>query len=398
MLMNTYNRFPVTFVKGYGCRLYDEADKAYLDFSSGIGVTAVGHSHPRWVEAVTKQASLLAHTSNLYHTQPAAQLAEKLAELSGLKSVFFANSGAEANEGMFKMARKYSSDKYGDTARHVIVTLKNSFHGRTITTLAATGQDVFHRNFNPLTPGFMHVKANDFTELAAVAKESGSKICAVLLEPVQGEGGVLPLTADYVEKTAQLCKERDWLLLFDEVQTGIGRTGAWFAFQHYNVKPDGISFAKGIAGGLPLGGFIAANTCADTLGHGDHATTYGGNPVACAAALATIEIISEILPELRQKSEKIINSLNGIQGLHDVRGAGLMLGATVDHALGSPRALAEELLKNGLICLTASNDTLRLLPPLIISDAEIDEGMEILEHGCKSINAKLFGGLCGNEG
>jgi acetylornithine/N-succinyldiaminopimelate aminotransferase len=382
MLMNTYGRFPVTFVSGKGCKLYDDNGREYIDFASGIGVNSVGHAHPEWVKAVTEQAGTLAHVSNLYHTLPAAKLAAKLVELSGLKSVFFANSGAESNEGLIKLARKYSRDKYGE-GRATIVTLKQSFHGRTVTTLSATGQDVFHKNFQPFTEGFVHVPANDIAALARLADyESGTagKVCAVMLEAVQGEGGVLPLEAGYVKGVAKLCAEKDWLLLFDEVQTGIGRTGKWFGFQHYDgVTPDALSFAKGIAGGLPLGGFIAGEKCADVLQPGDHATTFGGNPIVCAAALATLRIIEGVLPSVAGKGKILMEALAKMDGLSNVRGAGLMIGATVDGAKHeSARALASRLLGAGLVCLTAGGDSLRLMPPLTVSEDEIEAGIGIL--------------------
>jgi acetylornithine/N-succinyldiaminopimelate aminotransferase len=393
MLMNTYGRFPVTFVKGEACKLYDDKGKEYIDFASGIGVNSVGHAHPEWVKAVAEQAGTLAHVSNLYHTLPAARLAAKLADLSGLKSVFFANSGAESNEGLIKLARKYSRDKYGE-GRAMIVTLKQSFHGRTVTTLSATGQDVFHKNFHPFTEGFVHVPANDtaaLTRLAGAEEDAAfngsnpaGKICAVMLEAVQGEGGVLPLNTGYVKAVAKLCAEKDWLLLFDEVQTGIGRTGKWFGFQHYGVTPDAISFAKGIAGGLPLGGFIAGEKCADVLQPGDHATTFGGNPIVCAAALATLNIIEEALPSVTAKGKALMEALSKMDGLSNVRGAGLMIGATVDGAKHeSARALASKLLEAGLVCLTAGGDSLRLMPPLTVSEAELEAGVAILQSTLK---------------
>ena len=369
MLMQTYNRFNVTFIKGSGCRLYDGKGGEYIDFASGIGVNSVGYAHPAWVSAVSEQAAELAHVSNLYHAYPAEHLAARLTALSGMSNVFFSNSGAEANEGMIKLARKYSRDKYGG-GRSTIVTLKQSFHGRTVTTLSATGQDVFHNHFHPFTEGFIHVPANDITALENI--EDG--VCAVMLEPVQGEGGVLPLDAGCLRAVSKLCAERDWLLLLDEVQTGIGRCGAWFAYQSYGIIPDAVSFAKGIAGGLPLGGFMAGPKCEDVLQPGDHATTYGGNPVCCAAALAVLDILKDALPGVNAKGERLKQALTDIFG--NARGMGLMLGATVNEP---PRALAERLLNSGLVCLTAGTDALRLLPPLIISDEDIDAGIEILK-------------------
>ncbi|MCL1989521.1 MAG: acetylornithine/succinylornithine family transaminase [Defluviitaleaceae bacterium] len=379
MLLNVYKRFPVTFVKGDGNQLYDDEGKAYLDFASGIGVNAIGHAHPVWVEAVTEQAAKLAHVSNLYQTEPAELLAKKLVDISGLAGVFFANSGAESNEGMIKMARKYSQDKYGK-GRHTIITLTQSFHGRTITTLAATGQDSLHQYFDPFTEGFVHVPANDITAINALDHAS---TCAVLLEPVQGEGGVLPLDEAYVRAVAKLCEENDWLLLFDEVQTGIGRTGKWFAFQHFDVKPDAVSFAKGIGGGLPLGGFIVSQKCQAVLGIGDHGTTFGGNPIACAGALAVLQVVEEALPTVASKSKQIVEAFEKINGLSHVRGIGLMMGATVNETVGPVREVVESLLEAGLVVLSAGTDTLRLLPPLTITEAELTAGLEIVQQVCE---------------
>lgn len=381
MLMKTYNRFPVTFVRGSGCRLYDENGKEYLDFSSGIGVNSVGHAHPKWVAAVSAQAETLAHTSNLYYSTPGQKLAEKLIVISGFSggSVFFANSGAEANEGMIKLARKYSRDKYGD-GRATIVSLKQSFHGRTVTTLAATGQDKLHKHFQPFTAGFEYAPAGDIEALEAL----GDDICAVIAEVIQGEGGVLPLSDDYLTALADLCAKRDWLLMLDEVQTGIGRTGSWFAYQGIEgLAPDAVSFAKGIGGGLPIGGFIASEKCAGVLGEGDHGSTFGGNPLCCSAALAVLEILEEELPRLAKKGERLMDGLRGIDGLSGVRGKGLMLGADINERLGTPRELVLRLLDLGAVCLTAGSGALRLLPPLIISDEEIESGLVLIKKACQ---------------
>jgi len=378
MLLNIYKRFPVTFVKGKGSYLYDNHDKAYLDFASGIGVNAIGHAHPAWVDSVSKQAGKLAHVSNLYHTEPAEALAKKLVEISGLSGVFFANSGAEANEGLIKVARKYSQDKYGK-GRHKIVTLEQSFHGRTIATLSATGQEKFHQHFHPFAEGFVHVPANDIQ--AMMDLDDG--VCAVLLEAVQGEGGVLPLDISYVQAVAKLCEARDWLLLFDEVQTGIGRTGKWFGFQHFDVLPDAISFAKGIGSGLPLGGFIVGESCKDVLGFGDHGTTFGGNPIACAGALTVLEVVEALLPEIEAKSAYVRDSLQQVKGLSQVRGMGLMMGAVVDEQLGSVGEVVQALLEKGLVILSAGNDVLRLLPPLTISTQEIETGLALIKEVCE---------------
>lgn len=377
MLLEIYNRFPKTFVKGDKNTLYDKEEKSYLDFASGIGVNSIGYNHPLWVKNVTEQAVKLAHTSNLYHTEPAAKLAEKLVEISGLSGVFFANSGAESNEGLIKMARKYAKDKYGN-GRHTIVTLENSFHGRTITTLSATGQDKFHQHFHPFTEGFIHVPANDIDAIHGL----GEGICAVLLESVQGEGGVCPLEKDYVKQVAKICAEKDWLLLFDEVQTGIGRTGCWFGYQHFGVLPDGISFAKGIGGGLPLGGFILGEKCKHVFSFGDHGTTFGGNPIACAGGLAVLEVVGDILADVEEKSQFVINKLSGIKGLKDVRGRGLMIGAVVDEKLGTVGDVVTEILDFGVVTLSAGSDVLRLLPPLTVTMEELEVGLGVIEEVC----------------
>ena len=268
-IMNTYGRFPVAIDHGQGATLYDPEGNAYIDFTSGIGVTDLGYGYQPWVDAITAQAKKLGHVSNLFYTEPAAKLAETLCKRTGESCVFFANGGGEANEGMIKLARKYSFDKYGK-GRATIITLNNSFHGRTITTLMATGQEVFHNYFFPFTEGFRYADANDMASLEAAA---GDDVCAVMMELVQGEGGVLPLDYEYVQAVKKLCEERDWLLLADEVQTGVGRTGTLFAFQQYGILPDVVSFAKGIAGGLPMSGIMANEKCRSVLGPGTHATT-----------------------------------------------------------------------------------------------------------------------------
>ncbi|MDR0324821.1 MAG: aspartate aminotransferase family protein [Oscillospiraceae bacterium] len=370
-ILPTYGRQEVCFVRGEGSYLFDSAGRRYLDFSSGLGVNSVGHAHPDWVKAVAGQAGTLVHTSNLYYTEPGGLLAQKLCELSGLDALFFSNSGAEANEGLIKAARKYSEDTYGP-GRHTVVTLNRSFHGRTHTTLAATGQDAFHQYFQPLTPGFVHVDAGDIDALKAL----GNDICAVLLEAVQGEGGVYPLERDYVQAVAALCAERDWLLFFDEVQTGIGRCGPWFGYQTLGAEPDGVSFAKGVAGGFPLGGFILGQKLRGVFTPGLHGSTFGGNPLACAAGLATLEILSGVISDVERKGRLLRDGLEAIGGkVRGTRGRGLMIGIIVD---GDPKAYMQTLLGHGLVCLTAGADAVRLLPPLTVSDAEIREGLAIL--------------------
>ena len=374
-ILPTYARNPVAFAKGRGCRLWDADGKEYIDFMSGIGVNSVGHAHPQWVQAITDQAQNLAHVSNLFYTEPGAKLAKRLCDITGMAAVFFANSGAEANEGLVKVARKYSSDKYGQ-GRATIVTLEGSFHGRTLTTLAATGQERFHANFHPLTQGFRHVPPGDMAALEA----QGDDVCALLLEPIQGEGGVMPLDAEYVKQAAELCKQRDWLLLMDEVQTGIGRTGKWFGCQHFDIWPDALSFAKGIAGGLPLGGFIVSEKLRNTLAPGDHATTYGGNLVACAAALAVLDILEPLLPQIAANGEYIRQKVEAIQHpiLGEVRGRGLMIGTKIKHH--PPAAICTKLMESGLAAITAGTDVLRFLPPLIIDKNDIDAALKILQN------------------
>jgi acetylornithine/N-succinyldiaminopimelate aminotransferase len=372
-ILPTYARCPVTFTKGSGCYLWDENNKEYIDFASGIGVCSIGHAHPDWVAAITAQAGILVHTSNLFYTEPGGKLAQRLCEISGMSAAFFANSGAESNEGLIKLARKYSRDKYGEN-RATILTLDGSFHGRTVTTLAATGQEHFHRHFHPFTPGFAHVPPGDIVALEA----QGGDICALLIEPVQGEGGVLPLDAEYVKKAAEICRERDWLLLMDEVQTGIGRTGKWFGFQSLGVTPDAFSFAKGIAGGLPFGGFLVNDTLRHVLQPGDHATTYGGNPLCAAAALATLDILEPVIPSVEEKGDYIrekIKAMN-LPMVKGIRGRGLMIGIQIE---GSHRELNAKLLEAGLVSLTAGADVIRFLPPLVIGIPDIDKGLAIFE-------------------
>ena len=374
--MQTYGRFDVDIDHGKGATLYDLAGKEYIDFSSGIGVNSIGYGNEKWVAAITAQAQKLGHISNLFYSQPYAQLAQTLCQRTGMAAAFFGNSGAEANEGIIKMARKYSFDKYGK-GRGTIITLKNSFHGRTITTLTATGQDVFHNYFFPFTDGFRYAQAGSIDAIQEVA---GHDVCAVMLELVQGEGGVYPMDPEYVHNLAVLCAERDWLLLVDEVQTGVGRTGTLFAFQQYGIIPDGVSFAKGIAGGLPMGGFLVNERCRNVLGPGTHATTFGGNPICAAAAQVVLDTLDEdALAAVKEKGNYIRNRIAhmGLSSLGESRGLGLMIGVEVKGE-ESNRVLAARLIQQGLLVLTAGT-ALRLLPPLTITMAEIDKGLAILE-------------------
>ena len=358
--LQTYGRFDVDVDHGQGATLWDLAGRTYIDFTSGIGVCSVGYGNEKWARAIYDQALTLGHISNLFYSQPYARLAGALCARSGMAAAFFGNSGAEANEGLLKLARKYSHDKYG-TGRGTILTLRNSFHGRTLATLAATGQDVFHQHFFPFPEGFRHTGAND---LADVEAQAGEDVCAVLLELVQGEGGVLPMDRDFVRALAGLCEQRDWLLLVDEVQTGIGRTGTLFAFQQYGIRPDAVSFAKGIAGGLPMGGFLVNEKCRPVLGPGSHASTFGGNPVCSAAALAVLDILDEAaLNRVREKGVYLREHIEamGKQCLGATRGLGLMIGVEVRPGWSS-RELAARLAGHGLLVLTAG-PALRLLPP-----------------------------------
>ncbi len=375
--MQTYGRFDVAIDHGVGATLYGLEGEEYIDFASGIGVNSVGYANPKWVKAVADQAGKLAHISNLYYSQPYAELAKELCERSGMACAFFGNSGAEANEGMIKLARKYSFDKYGK-GRATVITLNKSFHGRTITTLAATGQDVFHQYFFPFTEGFRHADAGD---MESVKAQGGDDVCAVMLELIQGEGGVNPMTREFVSQLAAYCKEQDWLLLVDEVQTGMGRTGSLFCFQQFGIQPDVVSFAKGVAGGLPMGGMLASEKCKSVLGPATHATTFGGNPVSAAAALAVLEILDDkTLEEVKAKGEYIRKTVESWAAprVAGTRGMGLMIGIGVQGDK-THRELAAECIANGLLALTAGKDAVRMLPPLTISYEEIDKGLAILK-------------------
>jgi len=375
-VMQTYARFDVAIERGEGATLYSPEGKEYIDFTSGIGVNAIGYGNKKWADAIYAQALKLQHISNLYYSEPYVKLADILTKRTGMKSVFFSNAGADANEGMIKLARKYSFDKYGK-GRNTIISLNQSFHGRTITTLAATGQEVFHNYFFPFTEGFKHVPAND---IEALEKELTDGVCAVLIEFIQGEGGVLPLDPGYIMKVSELCKNRDLLLLADEVQTGVGRTGTLFAFEQYGVKPDVLSFAKGIAGGLPLGGMLANEKCATVLTSGTHATTFGGNPISAAGAIEVLnQLDSKTLKEVTKKGEYIKKQVEswGLKSIGEVRGKGLMIGISLIGV--TPRDVAQTCVENGLLMLTAGSDALRMLPPLTITYEELDKGLKILE-------------------
>ena len=371
----TYGRFPVELVEGSGSIVKDLNGREYIDLGSGIGVTAFGFGDRIWTQAVTGQLMKLQHTSNLYYTQPCAKLAKALCERTGLKKAFFSNSGAEANECAIKVARKYSARKKGENCC-TIVTLKQSFHGRTLTTLAATGQDHFHQDFLPLTPGFVHVAANDIAELNAAVNETTA---GIMIEIVQGEGGVNPLTGEFVAECARLSAEKDIPLIVDEVQTGNGRSGKLYAYQHFGILPDIVSTAKGLGGGLPIGATLMGEKVQDVLKPGDHGSTYGGNPVCSAGALSVIERLDETFLEgVREKSDYVFSTLRGAPGIESVTGLGLMIGIkTVKPA----KEVVAECMNRGVLCLTAK-DKVRLLPALNIPMEVLCRALDILKAVC----------------
>lgn len=369
---HAYGRFDVALSSGKGSTVWDENGKEYIDFGSGIGVTAFGIADEEWKSAVEAQLDKIQHTSNLYYTKPCADLAMLLCEKTGMKKVFFANSGAEANEGMIKFARKYSFDKYGE-GRKTIITLVNSFHGRTITTLSATGQDGFHTVFGPFTPGFKYCPANDIKALNDMITDD---VCAIMFECVQGEGGVLNLTEEFVHEIAKIGAEKDILVAVDEVQTGNGRTGKYFAYMNYGITPDIVSTAKGLAGGLPMGAVLFGEKLKDTVTPGSHGSTFGGNPIAAAGAISIVERIDDkFLNEVAAKGDYIRDYLGKIKGVKSISGMGLMLGIETEKPA---KEIAAECLERGLLVLTAKTK-IRLLPALNISKNELDKGLNILK-------------------
>ena len=374
-VMQTYNRFPVDIDHGKNATLYSLSGKEYIDFTSGIGVCSLGCADPRWVQAITDQAGKLGHISNLYYTQPGPKLAKSLCQRTGMACAFFGNSGAEANEAMIKLARKYSFDKYGK-GRSTIITLNHSFHGRTITTLTATGQPAYHNYFFPLNEAFRYADPT----WESILEQTGDDVCGIMMELIQGEGGVNPLDKELVQRVAQLCQEKDWLLLIDEVQTGVGRTGSLFAFQQYGIQPDVSTFAKGIAGGLPMGGILANETCAKVLTAGTHGSTFGANPIAAAAACTILDILDDqMMEEVKAKGQYLREGILALNSpcLGNVVGMGLMLGVDVKGERTN-KELASLLAENGLLVLTAGS-RLRLLPPLTITKEEMDKGLAILK-------------------
>lgn len=379
-IAQTYGRFDLALSHGKGCDVWDFEGNQYLDFTSGIGVNSLGWADGEWLKAVTEQAGKLQHTSNLFFTEPSSCLAEKLVNASGLKRAFFCNSGAEANEGAVKTARKYSHDKYG-AGRSTVLTLVNSFHGRTISTLAATGQDVFHQHFHPFTEGFEYVPANDIGALKA--RLQTNDVCGVLVEVVQGEGGVCSLDNDYLQAVQTLCQEKDLIFIIDEVQTGIGRTGTFFSYEQFGLKPDVVTLAKGLGGGLPIGAFLLGERVESTLGKSDHGSTFGGNPVVCAGANVVVDKINtDFLAEVQRKGQKIRETLGTLPKVKSVSGLGLMLGIEFDEGVLASDVVAK-CIEKGVLFLTAKTK-LRLLPPLIISDEQIEQGIKVLKEVLES--------------
>lgn len=373
-LMPTYGRFSVALASGHGSTAIGVDGREYIDFGSGIGVNALGYCDPGWVAAVQEQAAVLQHISNLYYSPVQVKFAAELCAAAGMGRAFLCNSGAEANECAIKLARKYSFDKYG-AGRSTIVTLCNSFHGRTLTTLSATGQDSFHQVFFPFTEGFVYAKADDPADMES--KLDGS-VCAVLLECVQGEGGVVPLDPAYAQRVQALCREKDILLMIDEVQTGAGRTGTFLACEQLGLAPDVVTMAKGLGGGLPIGACLCSETLAGVMGPGTHGSTFGGNPVACAAGRYMLSVLTkpDFLREVAEKGAYLRERLSATPGVKEVRGMGMMVGIVLEK--GTAREIAEACLADGLLVLTAKT-LVRLLPPLNITRDELDRGLSILQ-------------------
>ena len=375
----TYKRFPVEIVSGKGSRVVDVSGKSYVDMGSGIGVTAFGFADDAWIAAVTEQLGKVQHTSNLYYTEPCAQLAKLLCEKTGMKKVFFSNSGAEANECAMKVARKYSAEKKSGDC-YTIVTLQNSFHGRTLTTLAATGQDHFHELFQPLTPGFVHVPANDIDALRKCVAEN--KVAGILMEVVQGEGGVVPLTEEFLVAADRLAHENDIPFMIDEVQTGNGRSGKLYSYMNYPICPDIVSTAKGLGGGLPIGATLMGEKVQSVLGFGDHGSTYGGNPVCCAGAVSVVERLTEdFLAGVKEKSAYVFSALEGAPGVESVTGLGLMIGVKTVAPAGE---VVRRCMEKGVLCLTAKNKV-RLLPALNIPMEDLNYAVETLKAAAEEL-------------
>ena len=373
---NTYNRFDLQIVRGKGSLVWDETGKEYIDLGTGIAVNTFGVADDTWQQAVIEQLGKVQHMSNLYYTEPCAELAQMLCERTGMKKVFFSNSGAEANECAIKVARKYAAEKKGADC-YTIVTLWNSFHGRTVTTLAATGQDVFHKDFQPLTAGFVHAKANDLEDVKTLVAQH--KVAAIMMEVVQGEGGVIALDPDFVKGVAQLCKEQDILLICDEVQVGNGRSGKLYGYMHYGVQPDIVSTAKGLCGGLPLGATMLGEKVETVLGYSDHGSTFGGNPICCAGAISTLSRLTEdVLAGVRERSDYIVSALTGKPGVRSVTGMGLMLGIETEKPAGE---VISACMEQGVLVLSA-HGKVRLLPALNIPMEQLKQAVDVLVSVC----------------
>ena len=376
-IAGTYRRLPVQIIRGNGSILTDVNGKTYIDLTAGIGVNSLGCSDPGWIAAVTGQLTKFQHVSNLYYAEPCVQLAEMLCKRTGMRKVFFSNSGAEANECAIKIARKYSALKKG-AACYKVLTLQNSFHGRTLTMLSATGQDVFHRLYQPLTPGFIHIPANDISALEQAVNTCNP--AGILLECIQGEGGVIPLTEEFVSAAAEIANRRDIPLMIDEVQTGNGRTGKLYAYMHYCITPDIVSTAKGLGGGLPIGATLMGEKMKDVLCPGDHGSTFGGNPVCCSGGLCVLNRLTQpFLNEVKDKGDLIVSRLQFAPGIKAVTGMGLMFGVATEKPV---HKIVQTCIENGVLCLTAK-EKLRLLPPLNIPADVLITALDILAHACK---------------
>ncbi len=372
-LMPTYAHFPVSIESGNGATFIDSEGNEVIDFGSGIGVNSLGYNNEGWINAVTEQLMKVQHTSNLYYNSTVAEYAEMLTNKTGFNRVFLCNSGAEANECAIKLARKYSFDKYGEN-RYNIITLVNSFHGRTMATITATGQEHYHKFFNPFVEGFKYCESGNTEQFLEMADDT---VCAIILEVVQGEGGVVPTDFDFLKTVEKVCREKDILLIIDEVQTGMGRTGKLFAYEHAGISPDVVTSAKGIGNGLPMGACLCTEKCANILTAGTHGTTFGGNPVACAGAKYILNCLTDdFMNEVAEKGEYIREKLGTIDEVKSVTGLGLMLG--IELKTKNAGEIAKKCSENGLLILTAKTK-LRMLPPLVITKEEIDRGVNILE-------------------
>lgn len=370
-IAGTYSRYDLVAEKGKGSILTDETGREFIDFTAGIGVNSLGFCDEHWINVVVGQVKKLQHTSNLYYTKPCVDLAKKICEKTGMSKVFFGNSGAEANEGAIKVARKYGGLK--NSSKVDIVTLNMSFHGRTITTVKATGQEDMHKFFGPFPRGFVYADANDIESLKKSVNEN---TCGIMLEMVQGEGGITVLNQDFVDTAVSLCKTYDALLIIDEVQTGVGRTGKFFAYEHFGIKPDIVTFAKGMGGGLPIGGFILGEKASDVLVSGDHGSTFGGNPIVASGGCAVVDTMDEnFLMQVREKGEYIVKELSKMKNIHDISGLGMMIGFKVKGI--EAKEFLKRCLNRGLMVLTAK-EKVRLLPPLNISEDDIKEGLDII--------------------